>query len=166
MRALQELVENEGLDWQAETPAPPRPQSGWPKSSVRIWDWLRIAKMIQAAVGSQFEKEFEGSDVLTIEARLIAIEEVETAGLIAERAEGHGCANGWNVLGGIVLIHFDFEAGAFYGPQAQETPTAYGHISDQIGLHFVPGLQIALEGTEKIGEALEIFVFQDDRPGQ
>ena len=65
-----------------------------------------------------------------------------------------------------MFIHFDLQGGALNGPEAQETPAANGHVFDQSALDLVLGTEVALEGAEKVGERLEVFVFEDDGAGE
>jgi hypothetical protein len=104
--------------------------------------------------------------VLAMEASLVAIEEMEAAGFIAESLKGQGGADAGLACGGIELIHFRFQAGALNGPDAQETPAADGHVFNQGPLDFVLGMEVVIEGAEEIGEGLEIFVFEDDGSGE
>jgi hypothetical protein len=113
----------------------------------------------------QFVEHVEGADDLAVVAGLVAIEEVETAGIVAECAEGHGGASAWGVFGGIVLIHFDFETGTLNRPETQETPAADGYGLDQGKLDFGLWLEFALIRVEEIGKSLEIFIFEDNRMG-
>ena len=57
---------------------------------------------------------------MAVKAGLVAIQEIEAAGLIAERAKGQGGAGAWVVGCGIVLIHFDFQGRALNGPEGEK----------------------------------------------
>jgi len=78
--------------------------------------------------------------------------------LIAESAKGQGGAGAGVLASGIVLVHFDFEGGALQGQEAQEAPTADGHVFGQSALDFVLGIEVALDSDEEVGEGLEIFI--------
>ena len=102
---------------------------------------------------------------MAFEAGFVAIEKIEGAGLISEGAEGEGGASGRVIGGGIELFHFVLEVGALDGPEAEETPTADGHVLDQGAFDFVAGSEVAVKIGEEIGDNLEVFVFEEDDLG-
>jgi len=105
--------------------------------------------------------------VLAMKASLIAIQEMEAAGPVAQGAKGEGGAGaGVGLPRTKLLLHFGLQGGALDGPEALETPAGDGHFLDQGPLGFVSRTEVALEGAEEVKEGLEILVFEDDGAGE
>jgi hypothetical protein len=72
-----------------------------------------------------------GSEVLAVAERIIAVEEVERAGLVCEGTEREGCAgrhvfvapDSFGLFADLVV-----DGGFFEGPKAELTPLGYGHF--------------------------------------
>ena len=66
--------------------------------------------------------------VLAMKASLIAIQEMEAAGPVAQGAKGEGGAGaGVGLPRTKLLLHFGLQGGALDGPEALETPAGDGH---------------------------------------
>jgi hypothetical protein len=100
---------------------------------------------------------------LTVETRLVTVEQIEGAGLIGERAKCERGASGGMDRAGIVLLDLRLKTGAFDGPAAHLTPAGDGHVLYQDALGF--GLRRELIGqcVEDFGEGFGLFVVEDHK---
>jgi hypothetical protein len=115
---------------------------------------------------SQFQQEGEGAGELAVEAGIVAIEEIEGAGPIAEAAKGQGGAGAWLRGRGGMLVHFDLHSGFLNRQKTHKAPARDRHVFDQGALDFVLRSEAALEDADEIGENLRIFVIKDDDLGE
>ena len=75
------------------------------------------------------------AEILAIETRLVAIDQLERAGVVAEGAEGQ------RTTGGVVFVfayalfdlgaHLLLHVGLFDAPDPHLTPAGYGHVFDE-----------------------------------
>jgi hypothetical protein len=115
---------------------------------------------------AQLQQESEGAGKLAVEAGIVAIEEIEGAGPIAEAAKSQSGAGAWFRSRGSMLVHFDLHGGFLNRQEAHQAPARDRHVFDQGALDFVLRSEVALEDADEIGENLRIFVIEDDDLGE
>ena len=115
--------------------------------------------------------------VLAVVARIVAIDEFEGAGVVAERAEGDGGAGGGGATG-IVRVqcrevrhfrlpaHFVVHAGLFQTPDAHLTPAGDGHVFDEGFLEGSLGLEFFEKSGEEFQKAIRGLAVENDGGGQ
>jgi len=111
-------------------------------------------------------EEVEAARILAIVTGVIAIEEVEDAGLVSQFAEGDGGASGGGAIGEILLFDFEAPGFAFDGPDARLAPERDGHFFEEGLLGGSFGLKFGVEGGEELGEDVGVFVVEDDGSGE
>ncbi len=150
---------------------------GLPRGRNRRLGLFRRRRGRGSAAVDQFQKAAVSAQVLAIVTRLVAIDQFEGAGVVAEGAEGER-ATGGGVFHRTVRVvfccdagfspdaHLVFHVGLFDAPDPHLAPTGDGHVFDEgdfdgcLRLKF--GVQI---GDERV-EAFLGFAFQNDGAGE
>jgi hypothetical protein len=107
-----------------------------------------------------------GPQVLAVVTGLVAKDEIEGAGVVAERAKGDGTESGGRVVGsGIhieLAIHLGFERRLFELPDAGAAPAGYRHGVDEVLFDACDRLEFREEfGGERL-EGFLGFAIEDD----
>ena len=116
------------------------------------------------SAGTDLVEALNGAGELSIEAGFVAIEDVEPAGLVAQRTVGQGGLGG-HVFERVslgLLTDFVGNGGVFEDPDAHQTPAADDHGFDQAALGGGFGLIFGDEGIVEGVEALGGFAVKDD----
>jgi hypothetical protein len=119
------------------------------------------------------------AQVLTIVTRLVAIDQFEGAGVVAEGAEGEGAAGGGVfgriAFGGIIFggepcfslgAHLVFQIGFFHAPDPHLTPAGHGHVFDEGDFHGGLRLKFVVQSGNEQVEAFFGFAPQNNGSGE
>jgi hypothetical protein len=88
----------------------------------------------------EFEQALEGAATDQVEPHFVAMDEVETAGIVGQGGEGGGEAFGLRGGGMKLVFEFLVEGGGFDGPEAAQAPNGEDHFLDQsLGGRSWPG---------------------------
>jgi hypothetical protein len=113
-----------------------------------------------------FEQAAVGAEVLTVVAGLVAVEQVEGAGVVGHgnESEGRGCGQaGFGLLGLVIFAHeLAGHAGFFHHPDAGATPAGYDHHLDEFLFGGADGF-VLIEEVLSVGfEGRGVFTGEED----
>jgi hypothetical protein len=124
---------------------------------------------VKFAVGGEFlelEQGQEGAAIDEVEAGFVAMDEVETAGIVGQGGEGGGEAFGLRGGGMEVVFEFLIEGGGFDGPEAAQAPDGGDHFLDQSLSGEIGGGEAAEEILVEFAESVGGLVGEEDAVGQ
>jgi len=124
---------------------------------------------VKFAVGGDFfelEQALEGAAIDQVEAGFVAMDEVETAGIVGQGGEGGGETFGIRGGGMEVVFEFLIEGGGFDGPEAAQAPDGGDHFLDQRLSGEVGGGEAAEEILVEFAEGVGGLVGEEDAVGQ
>jgi hypothetical protein len=110
-----------------------------------------------------------GAEVLTLVTGIVAVDEIEGSGIVAEGAEGDGCAGGivFATTGADRLVaDLVIHPRLFHAPEAQLAPSRRGHHFDEGAFDRCLGLELFDEIVEDFQEPLFNFALEHDRGGE
>jgi hypothetical protein len=124
---------------------------------------------VKFVVGGEFlelEQGQEGAAIDQVEAGFVAMDEVETAGIVGQGGEGGGKAFG--LRGGGIQLVFEFliEGSSFDGPEAAQAPDGGDHFLDEGLGGKVGGGETAEEILVEFAEGVGGLVGEEDAVGQ
>jgi hypothetical protein len=120
---------------------------------------------VKFAVGGEFleiEEGLEGATIDQVEAGFVAMDEVETAGIVGQGGEGGGEAFGLRGGGKEVVFEFLVEGGGFDGPEAAQAPDGGDHFLHQSLSGEVGGGETAEEIFVEFAESVGGLVGEED----
>jgi len=138
------------------------------------WAGCGLARWGRAAV-AHFEEAAVRAVILALVTRIVTVDQIESAGIVTESAEGEGRAGG--VVGMLDVgrnrvrdfglpADFVVHAGFFHAPDAHLTPAGDGHVVDERFLERGLGLEFLVQGGDELVKAIRGLALENDCAGE